>query len=227
MNTYSTDLKKLSSLFITFGMIFTPIVLVLLQPDAGSGLVFLSFFILLYREGLSPVYLLIGAAAATILLLSLASDSSSAVILSLITVACLTLYAQFDTRFYWLVWGFFVASASFYFLANNAGNDWWKFILLSNSLIFIVLAFVHALNKKGQLVMLVTVFLLSGIALSFSSNYAFNNLLQAHQRERIYMWLRPDKCDPSGPLYNVIQSKKQLAQVDFKGKDFLRELLRN
>lgn len=218
MNTYSTDLKKLSSLFVTFAMIFTPIVLVLLQPDAGSGLVFLSFFILLYREGLSPIYLLVGAVAATILLFSLASDSSSTVILGLITVACLVLYAQFDTRFYWLVWGLFVASASFYFLANNAGNDWWKFILLSNSLIFIVLAFVHSLNKKGQLVMLVTVFLLLGIALSFSTNYAFNNFLQAHQRERIYMWLRPDKCDPSGPLYNVIQSKKAISSGGFQGK---------
>ncbi|MDR2085095.1 MAG: rod shape-determining protein RodA [Bacteroidales bacterium] len=38
---------------IVMAIIFFPVVLIMLQPDAGSALVFFSFFIALFREGLS------------------------------------------------------------------------------------------------------------------------------------------------------------------------------
>jgi rod shape determining protein RodA len=48
-----TDIRKKEDLLITLGMIFLPAILIMLQHDTGSAIVFLSFIIVLYRAGLS------------------------------------------------------------------------------------------------------------------------------------------------------------------------------
>ena len=52
-------------------LIFIPIVVALLQHDAGSALVFLSFIILFYREGLSAEFLVLGIIAAILAYITL------------------------------------------------------------------------------------------------------------------------------------------------------------
>jgi len=47
------------SFAIAAGIIFFPMILILLQPDAGSTLVFSSLLFVLYREGLSPYFLIL------------------------------------------------------------------------------------------------------------------------------------------------------------------------
>ncbi|MGY5848138.1 rod shape-determining protein RodA [Salegentibacter sp. HM20] len=55
-----------------FTILALPVILVMLQPDAGSGLVYFSFIFPLYREGLHFAYLLIGFFAAAIFVATLA-----------------------------------------------------------------------------------------------------------------------------------------------------------
>lgn len=50
------DFKSISFAALIIGM---PLILIMLQPDAGSALVFLSFMFPMYREGLSGYFLLI------------------------------------------------------------------------------------------------------------------------------------------------------------------------
>jgi rod shape determining protein RodA len=57
-NVKVTDLK---SFFIATAIIVLPMGLIIMQPDMGSTLVFCSLIFVLYREGLSPLFL-IGAA---------------------------------------------------------------------------------------------------------------------------------------------------------------------
>ncbi len=52
-------------------LIMLPVVLIILQPDLGTAIIFASFIILLYREGLSPYFILIGAALILIFILTL------------------------------------------------------------------------------------------------------------------------------------------------------------
>jgi len=54
LSNYRTNLKNLRAQFIAFGIMLLPMLLVLLQPDAGSAVVFASFLIVLFRDGLSP-----------------------------------------------------------------------------------------------------------------------------------------------------------------------------
>ncbi|KQT22124.1 rod shape-determining protein RodA [Chryseobacterium sp. Leaf404] len=66
------NLKNRKSLITTLAIIGIPAVVVLMIPDVGSLLVFLAFFIALYREGLSGLLFGIGGLFAGVFLISLA-----------------------------------------------------------------------------------------------------------------------------------------------------------
>lgn len=69
-----TNIKSLNDLIKIFVIIFLPALIIVPQPDPGSALVYAAFFFVLYREGLSPVYLLLGFSAATLFVLTLVLD---------------------------------------------------------------------------------------------------------------------------------------------------------
>lgn len=83
------NLKNQRSLITAFAIIGIPGVLVLLQPDVGSLMVFAAFVIALYREGLTGWLFIAGFAVLGVFLISLAIDpiyvvSAVVVILGLI-----------------------------------------------------------------------------------------------------------------------------------------------
>jgi rod shape determining protein RodA len=59
ISTFNPKFRDIKSILFAALIIGMPLVLILLQPDAGSALVFLSFMFPLYREGLSGYFLLI------------------------------------------------------------------------------------------------------------------------------------------------------------------------
>lgn len=59
-----------------FALILIPVVVVMLQHDAGSALVFASFIILFYREGLSAEFLLLCIIAAILTIVTLALNET-------------------------------------------------------------------------------------------------------------------------------------------------------
>lgn len=54
------NLKKLNTQFQTFIVLFLPAILITLQPDPGSALVYAVFIFVLYREGLPFYFILVG-----------------------------------------------------------------------------------------------------------------------------------------------------------------------
>lgn len=56
---------------VLFGMIGVPLVLILLQKDFGTALVFASFLLVFYREGMSPFLLVLGTSLAALFILTL------------------------------------------------------------------------------------------------------------------------------------------------------------
>jgi len=59
ISTFNPKFRDIKSILFAALIIGIPLILILLQPDAGSALVFLSFMFPLYREGLSGYFLLI------------------------------------------------------------------------------------------------------------------------------------------------------------------------
>lgn len=64
-------MDNLRSQAILFALIGAPIILIQLQKDTGTALVFTSFVLVFYREGMSPFLLIVGICAATIFILTL------------------------------------------------------------------------------------------------------------------------------------------------------------
>ena len=64
-------MDNLRSQAILFALIGFPIILIQLQKDTGTALVFTSFVLVFYREGMSPFLLIVGICAATIFILTL------------------------------------------------------------------------------------------------------------------------------------------------------------
>lgn len=59
-----------------FGFIGAPIMLILLQKDYGTAMVFMVFLLVFYREGMSPFLLLVGLGVAVIFILTLLVENN-------------------------------------------------------------------------------------------------------------------------------------------------------
>jgi len=82
------NLKLIKNQIKAFIIIFTPAFLITLQPDAGSALIYLAFFLVLHREGLTLNYILFGALIIVlfILIILFGYISISLFLVSLITI---------------------------------------------------------------------------------------------------------------------------------------------
>jgi len=65
------NLKKFSHQLFALGVFCFPVLLILMQPDAGSAMIFLSLILVLYREGLPSWYLWTGFIGAALFILAL------------------------------------------------------------------------------------------------------------------------------------------------------------
>ena len=71
MSDLQTDMNTLKDQLRAVAIVILPAVLILLQNDAGSTLVYASFFFVFYREGLQQIYLAIALSAIILAVLGL------------------------------------------------------------------------------------------------------------------------------------------------------------
>ena len=218
---FKTNLKQTKSRLIAIALFFVPILLILLQPDAGSAITFLSFFVLLFREGFNPVWYIIGLAMLALFILGIKFEPYY-VIAYLVLLGASFLYAQLkkSNQHHWTLLALWILIISSY---------WTKLpiLWLIGGLAMGLLYFALEANKQRfqkTLVILIPSILL-GALFTKGSQYAVDNFLKPHQRERINVWLRPELCDPRGNLYHVMQSKLAISSGGFSGKGFLEGTL--
>ncbi len=82
-------LTEVSSFAVAAAIIFVPMALIILQPDAGSTLVFSSLLFVLYREGLSPYFLILEGLFITLFVITIKYDAIMWVIVGLIALTIL------------------------------------------------------------------------------------------------------------------------------------------
>jgi len=71
LSTVNIKFSDLKSRVIALGILALPGLLIVLQPDPGSTLVYASFILVMYREGMSGNVLLVGLSAAVLFVLTL------------------------------------------------------------------------------------------------------------------------------------------------------------
>ena len=221
LSSYSSDLSHFKTRVNSIAIFALPIFLILMQPDAGSALIFLSFFIVLFREGMPIAPYALGGLL-FLLFLSTLTLGSEYTILGVLTVLIFFLVSNLKKTGLYHYLGFFAWLAGAV-LSLQYGFQIYGFGV--SLLLLIGLCLYHWLNRQPKMG---TISLIGGnlaIGLILSVNYGFNNILKPHQQDRLNVWLNPEKCDPQGSLYNVLQSKLAIGSGGFQGKGFLQGTL--
>jgi rod shape determining protein RodA len=92
VGTIGFKMDNLRNQMVLFAIIGAPIMLILLQKDYGTAMVFLVFLIVFYREGMSPFLLLVGLGAAFIFIMTLLVENNWILYGIIGTVWAITMY---------------------------------------------------------------------------------------------------------------------------------------
>jgi rod shape determining protein RodA len=223
LNTKHQDLTRLSVILPASGIILFPALLTLLQPDFGSAVVYFSLFIVLFREGMSPYIFVSGVLMAVLFFLTLLTNN---LYLTIALVAIAVVLVWFATRKWKLVLSgsviFLIVAGIMYlidkYVIKSIGND---LVLFFSVIVAGVFYAIYIYNKRAISLLIIYLFLVGSILFVNSVDYAFNNLLPAHQKDRVNILLGL-KSDPHGTGYNVNQSIISIGSGGFLGKGFLQ-----
>ncbi len=204
------------SVLTLFALVLSPVLLILMQPDAGSAIVFGSFFIMFFRSGLTPAIYILGLSFILVFIFSLIY-SPYVVMLALFMGGLVFCISQLDNK---LVWSLAVAIMSI--AASVLFYQGFQLPALVG-LLSLMTIFLFYLLQKGKAKFSTMLFssVLVLTLFSFGSNYAFHEFLQPHQKDRINVWLQPAETDPHGSRYNLIQSQAAIGSGGLQGKGFL------
>ncbi|HLO56438.1 MAG TPA: rod shape-determining protein RodA [Saprospiraceae bacterium] len=217
LSFFKTTASNINIIIVSLALFLGPALLILLQPDFGSSLVFLSFFILLYRRGLSPIVIILMFSVAAIFILSLIYGFYIVTVF-LIFLASVSFIFEYEKTQRALLISLTTLLIIVFLLFQKETT----YLILPSIVTFLSYGFVLLRNKNIKILSLVAPILTVAVLFSFTSSYVFDNFLKPHQQERINVWLRPEKCDPRGSLYNIIQSKLAIGSGGFQGKGFLK-----
>jgi rod shape determining protein RodA len=223
MSQFGFKMGRTKSYLVLGAIMLLPALLILLQNDTGSALVFAVFFLVFYREGL-PDIILIGGFT-TIILFILALLWTQLQILILLLFVSLILFTVLRQSYKDGIIGFVVISVIYgivFGLKNIMGFDATQFHLVAITSFFSVLIFIaYGLSKHIRQAWFVLLFFIFSIAITLSVNYFYRNVLISHQRDRVDNLLGI-KNDLLGAGYNVHQSKIAIGSGGILGKGFLK-----
>lgn len=234
MSAYGYNITKWKDALMTLLIIFVPILLIILQRETGSALVYLAFFLMLYREGMTGAILFAGLSAVTYFVVGVRFATvpmgyiptcwGEFVVLMLIMIFTIGLLRVYDGK--WssplckiLIYGMGVVLLSIVFaLFVIPFNLSW--VLVSVCIAIVVYLSYLALRDRIAYYFYIAIFALGSMAFFYSVDYVMESVLEDHQRVRIHVLLGLED-DPSGAGYNVNQAKIAIGSGGLMGKGFL------
>lgn len=233
VNVYGFNIERKKDLFKAIAIIVLPMLLIIAQKETGSALVYLAFFLVLYREGMTGSFLLIGVAAVVFFILSISQSENYfakmpvnvgqfvvLTIIPMLTALMLRIYAKDRKRanlVFLIPLGITVASLllSRYFIPFNICIVQ----IITCVLIFFYLIFAFILDHKSTYIF-IALFAIGAVGYYYSCEYVFDEVFQPHQQERIKVSFGMVE-DIKGSGYNVNQSKIAIGSGRLFGKGFL------
>lgn len=201
------------------GIIIVPMLIILAQRETGSALVYLALFLVLYREGMTGIFLLTAISAIIYFVVGIkysvetmsqlpvnVGQYATTVIIQIISIAIVKFWCKHDRTFTVL------------FFTNLSGTllSYWvavylvefnimivQYALLLFNIIYLLLQIRLSKEKRN---LWVALYIVGAIGFNYSCSYIMQNVMQPHQKERIEVLfgLKEDKNDAG---YNVLQSK--------------------
>lgn len=222
IGVYNFKILQPSSILKISFIILLPAIIIILQNDTGSAMVYGALILLLYREGIPNWFMLFLVFMVILfILVIIASNTLILILLFCLTIGLFIFYGnkQKEAIFYAVATTIF--GVLLYFGLKYFGYSIsTTYVILISIIIGIPIATVYAFLRRMRLVYYLTLFLFVTIAFTISVDYGYHKVLPIHQQKRINDLLGIE-ADPQGWGYNVNQSKIAIGSGGFWGKGYL------
>ncbi|MGI6242888.1 MAG: rod shape-determining protein RodA [Prevotella sp.] len=233
MSTYGFNIHQWKHFAAALAIVLLPMLFIVGQKETGSALVYLSFFLMFYREGMPGsilftgiamiVYFVVGIKYEATFLWETPTSLGKFVVLLLVqlfTAGMVHLYGH-DKGKAWvlalLCSGITLLALLFSKFVIPFDVVW---VQLSICVMVIVYLVFQALATRLRNYMYIALFSFGSIAFFYSADYVLNDVMEPHQRVRINVLLGLEE-DLAGAGYNVHQSEIAIGSGGLRGKGFL------
>ena len=233
MSIYGYDIHKWKHFAAALVIIFVPMIFIVLQHETGSALVYVSFFLMLYREGMPGSVLLTGVAMVVYFVVGIrfADVMMWYTPASVGRFSVLLMIMLFSTSMVWVYCK--DRQRALQFLAVTVGSslvlllfslfvipfDITKVMMAVCGLLILYLVWLW-LSTRFRNYLWIALFALGSLVFYSGADYVLNNMMQPHQRVRINVLLGLEE-DLKGAGYNVHQSEIAIGSGGLEGKGFL------
>lgn len=233
MSAYGFTLQNWKHFAGAAGIIILPMLCIVGQRETGSALVYLSFFLMFYREGMPGSFLFTGVAMIVYFVIGIkyedvmlwdtpTSVGKFAVLLlvQIFTAGMVWVYQQDVARTRKILLytvGCTVLALLFSEFVIPFDVVWVQLILSACLIGYLVY---NAMSGRFVNYLYIGLFAIGSIAFFYSADYVLNDVMEPHQRVRINVLLGLDE-DLAGAGYNVHQSEIAIGSGGLQGKGFL------
>lgn len=233
MSVYGYDIHKWKHFAATLAIIIVPMLFIIMQRETGSALVYIAFFLVFYREGMTGsvlftgvaavIYFVVGIRYEDVMLWDTPTSVGKFVVLLLVHVFMSGMVAVYCND----------KAAAFRLAAYSVGVTMLSLLfseyVIPFDIVYVQLILCAAmigyllwqgLGTRLRNYYFISVFALGSVGLFYSADYVLNNVLEPHQRVRINVLLGLDE-DLAGAGYNVHQSEIAIGSGGLEGKGFL------
>jgi rod shape determining protein RodA len=233
MSKYGYDIHKWKDFALTLAIIFTPMLFIVMQRETGSALVYLCFFLTLYREGMTGsilftgvalvIYFVVGIRYADVMVLYTPTSLGKFIVLQLIQLfsgGMVWAYCRDRSdalRIILFCLGVTTVCMAFSVYVIPFDVVW---VQLALSVLLILYLVWQGLGTRIKNYFWIALFALGSVIFFNMADYALNNVLEKHQRTRINVLLGLEE-DLKGAGYNVHQSEIAIGSGGLEGKGFL------
>lgn len=222
MSRFGFNMSKFSHWIKLVGILALPSLFIFLQNDTGSALVYAAFILVFYREGMSPVILVLGFLAIIVAVLAL-FFSITAIFIGLGVALLLYLLIQRAIPLFYLSVIVATLMGIIGFVLKQYMGFGFSYLLLVTAIMLVItgLFIYRRIAKKEKYLMQGILVFWMACAVTFSAEYFYHHVLNDYQLTRIQV-LFGIKDDLQGAGYNVNQSKIAIGSGGLVGKGFLQ-----
>lgn len=233
MSTYGFTMANIRHFMAAVAIIILPILLIIGQRETGSALVYFSFFLMLYREGMPGsilftgvamvIYFVVGIKYEEVLLWNTPTSLGKFVVLLLVQLFSIGMVSTYIhdkakvIRMSALCVGITILALLFSEYVIHFDIVWVQLFISAALIGYLVF---QGLATRFTNYLMIALFSIGSIIFFYSADYVLNDVMEPHQRIRINVLLGLEE-DPTGAGYNVHQSEIAIGSGGLQGKGFL------
>ena len=233
MSTFGYNIHKWKHFAAACAIVIMPMLFIIGQRETGSALVYASFFLMFYREGMPGsilftgvamvIYFVVGIKYENVLLWDTPTSVGKFVVLLLVQIFSISMISVYcrNSKQAWILLayciGITIGGLLFSEFVIPFDIEWVQLslcILLVGYLVYCRMA------SRISYYLYIALFAIGSVAFFYSADYVLNDVMEEHQRVRINVLLGLDE-DLAGAGYNVHQSEIAIGSGGLKGKGFL------